>query len=212
MYRSDPLPLSHPLLASSVICSISTTPPPSPKPQNCHQPQCHYDSSSTSQSHSSSFASLSFICRKILRGPSLPLLPLILLPLLLYPNLRQAQAPRISELWKGERQPPPLTCKSPCYSHARTFSVRPSVLLFVWGVRDQTSARNSLHLIGASIVFCPALTALEQRWGSVGFLCYTQLAKPFSDLASTPTPHCPGQRNLLRFNFKFKALMFHAQT
>lgn len=183
MYRSDPLPLSHPLLASSVICSISTTPPPSPKPQNCHQPQCHYDSSSTSQSHSSSFASLSFICRKILRGPSLPLLPLILLPLLLYPNLRQAQAPRISELWKGERQPPPLTCKSPCYSHARTFSV-----------------------------FCPALTALEQRWGSVGFLCYTQLAKPFSDLASTPTPHCPGQRNLLRFNFKFKALMFHAQT
>lgn len=170
MYRSDPLPLSHPLLASSVICSISTTPPPSPKPQNCHQPQRHYDSSSTSHRVTlHPLLACPFISRKILRGPRLPLLPLILLPLLLYPNLRQAQAPRISELWKGERQPPPLTCKSPCYSCARTFSVRPSVLLFVWGVRDQTSARKSLHLIGASIVFCPALLPWNKSgagWGS----------------------------------------------
>ena len=46
-------------------------------------------------------------------------------------------------------------------------------------------------VIGASIVFCPALTALEQGWGKAGVLCCTQLAKPFSDLASTPTPRCP---------------------
>lgn len=154
-------------LLSSVPSALLPHPPPNPRIATSHSVTMTHPAPARVTLHP--LLACPFISRKILRGPRLPLLPLIFLPLLLYPNLRQAQAPGISELWKGERQPPPLTCKSPCYSRARTFSVRPSVLLFVWGVRDQTSARKSLHLIGASIVFCPALLPWNKggaAWGS----------------------------------------------
>ena len=85
-------------------------------------------------------------------------------------------------------------------------------LLFVWGVRDQTSALKSLHLIGASIVFCPALTALEQGWAGRGSCAAPSQLSPSLTLPPHPPHAVQGQRNLLRFNFRFKALMFHAQT
>lgn len=176
-------------LLSSVPSALPPHPPP--KPQNFHQPQCNYDSSSTS--HRVTLHPLLACPSSAEKSSGVPnsLFPHLFSSPFSYTLIWGMHRP-LGYLSSGKISGNPrlshgshLATAMP--GHSQWDALSPVCL----GSEGPDLCSQVLIPHRCFYYLLPCTHCPGTRVGRAGVLCCTQPAKPFSDLASTPTPRCP---------------------